>query len=134
MRNHLHAHCVRRQHSRVHTGEKPFKCPHCSKSCATSSNLKSHVRLHMSSPFVCLICKKSFHGSSALRKHLKIHSGIKSYSCSQCSKCFINLDGLQRYLRIHSGEKPYSCLLCQEALKCSYRGIALQMYTVPEDI
>lgn len=34
---------------RVHTGEKPFKCPHpgCDMAFAESSNLSKHVKTHL---------------------------------------------------------------------------------------
>jgi hypothetical protein len=93
-------------------------CPHYSKSCTTSENLKAQVRVHIrNEPFICtlcsksssllaslnscLVCKKSFHWSSVLRKHSKINSEIKSYSCSRCSNYFISLHILKCSLKEH---------------------------------
>lgn len=61
-------------HTRIHTGDKPIKCPDCEETFRCASLLKQHrVVAHVKNMFVCLICNQTFTRSNRLQDHLKNH-------------------------------------------------------------
>ena len=100
------------RHEVVHTGARDYKCKHCDKTFAQTSNLNYHVRtVHDKvKAYNCDVCHKQFAQRGSLATHVaSVHEKLKPYKCSECGKEFALNHQLARHKLVHSGDKPYKC-------------------------
>ncbi|XP_038557389.1 oocyte zinc finger protein XlCOF6-like [Micropterus salmoides] len=93
-----------RRHMFSHTGGG-FLCSYCGKSLRDPHSLKSHERLHTGErPHRCPICGKGYTLATKLRRHIKSsHVMEKPYSC-HCGASYTVRQSLQRHQAQHRTE------------------------------
>ena len=88
-------------------GEKPHACPECGKKFSSTSNLKTHLRLHSGSkPYKCDKCKACFTQFVHLKLHHRLHNNERPFTCSGCGKSYISASGLRTHWKTGLTCKP----------------------------
>ena len=104
-----------REHSVVHTGEKPFRCDECGSQFGQASNLRAHVKaMHRTErPYKCEACPAAFPSHRPLVGHMKSHTEQRPYQCDQCPSVFPNPKYLHKHKKkTHPLNHPDKSDLC----------------------
>lgn len=89
----------------THSGQKPYKCPHCPIRFTTKSNCERHlIRKHEKS-------SSSAIGRSSLKWNLPQEKAASRMNCVCCSRSFANEASLKDH-QSHQPEKPFRCVMC----------------------
>ncbi|KAM9825048.1 uncharacterized protein ACBT44_005869 isoform 2-T2 [Syngnathus typhle] len=104
-----------RRHSLSHTGGV-FLCSYCGKSLRDPHTLKYHERLHTGDrPHRCPICEKGYTMATKLRRHIKSsHVTEKPHSC-HCGASYTLRQSLLRHQAQHHSQEELKAGLRQKA-------------------
>ncbi|MCL4126296.1 UNVERIFIED_CONTAM: hypothetical protein GTU68_066696, partial [Idotea baltica] len=83
-------------------GEKPYKCPYCSRCFSDKSACNSHTRVHTGyERSVCTVCGASFSKKQRLNYHMRMHTGEGLLYCPLCVRPSTNSYSLRKHIECH---------------------------------
>ena len=87
-------------------GERPHECPECHRKFSSTSNLKTHRRLHTGDkPFPCDLCTCRFTQYVHLKLHIRLHRNERPFNC-RCGKAYISSSGLRTHWKTTASCSP----------------------------
>ena len=104
-----------------------FSCHQCGRSFPTISQVRMHVRSHVTEESTdsleCRSCGEVAESAAALAQHLlAVHGGLGSsnvfcdarrqYACNVCGRFFSQPGNLRRHVQTHTGQRPSQCTVC----------------------
>ncbi|XP_028923656.1 zinc finger protein 711 isoform X2 [Ornithorhynchus anatinus] len=106
-----------KKHSRTHTGEKPYPCPHCLFRCADRSNLKTHIKgRHGAAPASERQPRPRASGPEPEpRRPAELFRGPRAHRCPHCDHKSTNSSDLKRHvISVHTKDYPHKCDTCDK--------------------
>ncbi|XP_001657736.2 zinc finger protein OZF isoform X2 [Aedes aegypti] len=103
----------------ISDGKVAYRCADCGKQMVSPYTYQAHLRIHSGErPFACPHCEQTFRISQGLTRHVReVHEKVRNYSCEVCGKRFGNGRNLKEHRFLHTNEKPYGCNVCGSSFK-----------------
>ncbi|XP_074655457.1 uncharacterized protein LOC141909030 [Tubulanus polymorphus] len=112
-------------HSRLHSGDNPYRCDYCAQSFPQLVLLTAHVRSKHSHnigedaivAITCDTCGKSYSSKNALRVHQRIHANEYPFTCDQCDAAFAQRVQLNAHVQRQHGDATFACEECAKVFR-----------------
>jgi KRAB domain-containing zinc finger protein len=90
----------------------------CTREFSESGSLKEHSWVHTKEkPYKCMFCYKEFRMSSYLTRHYHVHTGSKQRKCEVYSGQFAECGHVKRCACSSTKEKPSKYIQCNKTFK-----------------